>query len=152
MTATFEPDPAGGQVVVTRFECPTVLAMLAILLLHVRLKRDVRRSATGYLGGSVLRDWRRRTVLNVSLWRDLDSVYSMGKVPRHVQAARVPAKLGVITSCGVFCYVGEWTRVMFGSPVWSTSPLHPREPAVDTNPSTTNNDTLLKGVRHGDPD
>ena len=123
MSPALEPDPAAGLVVITRFECPSRLAMLAIRMLHPRVKRDVRRQARGYLGIRLLCDWRRRTLLSITLWQDLDSVYSMGEVPRHVRAARVPRKLGVRTSCGVFCFAGDWTRVMFGSQVPARSPL-----------------------------
>jgi hypothetical protein len=123
MTPVLEPDPTAGQVVVTRFECPNLLAMLVIRMLHRRVKRDVRKHARGFLGITLLCHWRRRTVLSITLWHDLDSVYSMGEVSRHVQAARIPRKLGVRTSCGVFCFVGDWTRVMFGSQVPARSPL-----------------------------
>lgn len=126
MIPLIEPDIAGGQVVVTRFECRTPLKLFWILLMHVRVKRDVRRQSTGFVGVKALVDWRRRTVYSISLWRDLDSVYSMGNVPRHVSAARVPRVMGVETTCGVFCYVGDWRRVMFRSPSPPCSPLHPR--------------------------
>ncbi|MFC0503430.1 hypothetical protein [Micromonospora costi] len=131
MTPVIEPDPAKGQVVVTRFNCGNLPRMLLVLIMHVRMKRHVRRQAVGYLGIKVLVDWRQRVVLSISLWRDLDSVYSMGRVTRHVGAARAPGRLGITTTCGVFCYAGEWTRVMFGGPTRSTSPLHPPAPAPD---------------------
>lgn len=115
----------GGQVVVTRFECGTLRGLLAIIALHLRLKVDVRRRARGYLGVRTLVDWRHRTLLSVSLWQDLDSVYSMGMVPRHVSAVRVPGLLGVRTTCGVFCFVGDWRRVMFGSAAEPRSPMYP---------------------------
>lgn len=106
-------DPSGGQVVVTRFECASLFRLLVVLALHVRTKRDVRRRATGFLGAKYLVDWRRRTVLNISLWLDLQSIYSMGDVPRHVTAAHLPPRIGVQTTCGVFCFAGDWRRVMF---------------------------------------
>jgi hypothetical protein len=118
-------DPAGGQVVVTRFECTALVGMLMILALHRRVKRDVRRNAPGFLGIRLLVDWRRRTILSISLWKDLSSVYAMGNVRRHVEASRLPAVLGATTTCGVFCFVGDWRRVMFGSVVEARSPLHP---------------------------
>ncbi|MET7467695.1 hypothetical protein [Micromonospora sp. NPDC005211] len=114
MTPTLEPDTTQGQVVITRFHCGDLVRVLVVLLLHLRVKRDVRRHAEGFLGIRLLVRWRERTVWSISLWRDLDSVYSMGGVSRHVAASRVPAKLGVTTSCDIFCHVGEWTRVMFG--------------------------------------
>jgi hypothetical protein len=118
----------GGQVVVTRFDCRTVLNLLYLLIVHLRLKRDVRRQADGFVGVRTIVDWRRRSFLSISVWVDLDSVYTMGAVPRHVAAARLPGHLGVATTCGVFCFVGDWRRVMFRSPVASHSPLHGEHP------------------------
>jgi hypothetical protein len=123
----FETDPTGGQVVVTRFECRSRFSVLAIRLLHIRLKHDVRRQATGFVGVKVLVDWRRRMLLSISLWEDINSLYSMGQVPRHVRVVRVPASLGAQTTCGVFCFVGDWRRVMFASATEARSPLHPSQ-------------------------
>jgi hypothetical protein len=125
VTPVIEPDPGKGQVVVTRFECPGVWAVLAVRLLHIRVKRAVRRQATGLAGIVLITDWRRRTVLSISLWQDLESVYSMGQVTRHIHATRFPKRLGITTTCGVFCYAGEWMRVMFGASRVARSPLHP---------------------------
>ena len=122
-----EADPAGGQVVVTRFECGSLLALLVVLALHLRVKRDVRRQASGFVGIKLLIGWRDRTILSISLWKDLDSIYSMGNVPRHVSAVRVPNGLGVQTTAGIFCYVGDWRRVMFRSPSPPISPLRARQ-------------------------
>jgi hypothetical protein len=97
--------------------------MVVIALEHRRIKRQVTRLADGYLGAAMLRNWRTRTVLSVSLWRDLDSVYSMGNVPRHINGARLPARLGVRTRAGVFCYAGDWRQVMFGADQAKPSPL-----------------------------
>ncbi len=110
---------------VTRFECGTFAKVLVMLLLHLRIKRDVGRLGEGLIGSRVVIDWRRRVVLSISLWPDIDSVYSMGNVPRHVRAARVPGKLGIETTCGVFCFAGDWRRVMFQSPVEARSPFGP---------------------------
>jgi hypothetical protein len=125
MTPVIEPDPGKGQVVVTRFECPSVWAVLAVRLMHIRVKRAVRRHATGFAGITLIIDWRRRTVLSISLWQDLESVYTMGQVTQHIHATRIPSKLGITTSCGIFCYAGEWMRVMFGASRVTRSPLHP---------------------------
>jgi hypothetical protein len=116
--------PEGGQVVVTRFECGSLSALLAVRITHARLKRHVRRGAQGFLGVTAITDWRRRTMLSISLWRDLDSIYSMGNVPQHVAAARLPHRLGVSTASGIFCLAGDWRRVMFRSDVTTRSPLH----------------------------
>lgn len=117
--------PEGGQVVVTRFECGSVSRLLAIRLLHASLKRDVRRTAPGFIAVRTVIDWRRRTMLSISLWENLDSIYAMGNVPRHVSAARVPSALGVATTCGIYYLAGDWRRVMFGSAADTRSPLYP---------------------------
>jgi len=120
--------PEGGQVVVTRFECRTIPRLLAIRLAHARLKRDIRRAATGFIAVRTVIDWSRRTILSISLWESLDSIYAMGEVPRHVSASRLPAQLGVQTTCGIFCLAGDWRRVMFRSAAVTRSPLHPLDP------------------------
>jgi hypothetical protein len=120
-----ELQPGGGQVVVTRFECPNALALLAIRIRHGRLKRDVRQAAPGFIAIRTVIDWRRRTMLSISLWRDLDSIYAMGNVPGHVAAARLPQRLGIATTCGIYSLVGDWKRVMFHSDIATRSPLHP---------------------------
>ena len=102
----------------------TLVRLLTLLVVHRRIARDVRRQAEGFLGVRTIVDWRRRSFLSMSVWTGLDSVYSMGAVQRHVTAARLPAQLGVDTVCGVFCFIGDWRRVMFRSPVESHSPLH----------------------------
>jgi hypothetical protein len=121
----FDLDPTGGQVMITRFECPNLPVMMLVMLLHGRIKRQVARRAEGFIGAVMLREWRARTVLSVSLWRDIDSVYAMGEVPRHVHASRLPARLGIRTRAGVFCYAGDWRRVMFGAGQPNPSPLTP---------------------------
>lgn len=127
--ARIEPElelhPDGGQVVITRFECRTVPRLLAVRLVHASLKRDVRRAAKGFLGVRTVIDWDRRTMLSISLWESLDSIYAMGEVPRHVSASRLPTQLGVRTTCGIFYLAGDWRRVMFRSATVARSPLHP---------------------------
>jgi len=108
---------------ITRFECPNLTSMLIIVVLHTWIKRDVNRLAEGFLGAVMVRDWRTRTVLSISLWQQIENVYSMGGVDRHIEAARLPARLGVATRCGVFCYVGDWRQVMFGAGISKPSPL-----------------------------
>jgi hypothetical protein len=101
-------------IVVTGFECPSLWALLVVLVLHVRLARDVRREATGFLGATRMIAWRRRTLLNISLWRDMEGVRSMGRVQRHVNATRVPSTLGVATYGDIYSFDGDWKRVLFG--------------------------------------
>ncbi len=106
-----------GQCVLTRFVCPSLYALLVVKLLHYRVRPQIRRVAPAYLGGTTIVHWRSRTLLSLSLWRDLDGVYDMGQARRHVLAARVPGRLGVRTSCDVYTRRGEWRHVMFGVPV-----------------------------------
>ena len=141
----FELDPSGGQVVVTRFECGGLSSLLRILLLHRWVKREVRRRARGFVGVKTLVDWRRRTMLSISLWEDLDSIYSMGSVQRHILATRRPGPLGVDTASGVFSFVGDWRRVMFRSPTAAVSPLRPLGRRGSRH-------ERRKGGRHADPD
>ncbi len=126
-----ELTPEGGQVVVTRFECGNLPALIAVRLLHARMKRHVRRGASGFLGVRTIVYWRDRTMVTVSLWQSLESIYSLGNVSQHVSATKVPAYLGVETTCGIFYLVGDWRRVMFGGSAVTRSPLHPltRDPA-----------------------
>ena len=125
VTPLFEAEPGGGQVVVTRFECGTLRRLVTIVALHLRLKFDVRRQASGFVGVKMLIDWRHRTMLSISLWHNIEDVYTMGRVDRHISAVRLPPRLGVRTTCGVFCFVGDWRKVMFQSVDSSRSPLRP---------------------------
>ncbi len=135
----FELDPQGGQVIVTRFECGNLLALGAILALHYRVKYDVRRRAKGFIGVKTLIDWRQRSLLSISLWEDLESVYSMGTVTRHIVATRVPGRIGVKTASAVYCFAGDWRRVMFRSPhAAPRSPLRPLDNGFTS--STTEGD------------
>lgn len=127
IAAVPELAPEGGQVVVTRFECGNLPSLIAVRMLHARLKRHVKRRARGFIGVKTVILWQPRTMLSISLWQDLASIYSMGNVTQHVEATRVPAHLGVETSCGIFYLVGDWRRVMFGGSAPTRSPLHPLE-------------------------
>jgi hypothetical protein len=121
----FDLRPECGQVIVTRFECRSVSQLLRLLFLHVLVKREVRRRGEGLVASKTHIEWRRRTLVSISLWNDLDSVYSMGNVPAHVAAARLPRQVGVRTACGVFCFAGDWRSVMFGGGHAARSPLRP---------------------------
>jgi hypothetical protein len=122
---------------VTRFECGSLRKLLYLMVLHHRVKRDVRRQAKGFVAGRMIVDWRDRVLLSVTIWQDLRSLYSMGGVPRHVIAARVPRQLGVATVSGVFCFVGDWKRVLFRADTAPRSPLAPTVP--ETNREDNNN-------------
>lgn len=128
------PGPDGGQVVITRFECQTLPRLLAVRLVHARLKPDVRRAAPGFLAVTTVMDWGRRTMLSISLWQSLDAIYAMGEVPSHVSASRLPARLGVRTTCGIFGLAGDWRRIMFGSAAATRSPLRPLDHDLSPHP------------------
>ena len=69
-------------------------------------------------------DWRRKTLLSISLWENLDGIYAMGNVSQHVRAARLPSALGVATTCGIYYLAGDWRRVMFRSAAYIRSPRY----------------------------
>lgn len=112
-----------GQVIVTRFACPSVSRLFLLLFLHARIKRQVRRLVPGFVGGAAVVLWKQRTMLSVTLWRQLDDVYGMGKVDAHIMAARLPARLGIRTSSGIYSYRGDWRQIMFGVAAASLDPL-----------------------------
>jgi hypothetical protein len=112
-----------GQVAITRFECHTLSRVIVILAMHLRIKKEVRRVADGYLGGTTLVLWKQRTVLSFSLWEQLDSIYAMGEVSRHVVASRLPSRLGISTACGIYAYSGDWRQLMFRTAYAAGEPL-----------------------------
>jgi hypothetical protein len=123
-----------GQVVITRFECRSLYALLLIRALHRPVKKDVRRHARGYLGGTTLIQWRQRTLLSFSLWDAMENIYDMGQVSRHVSAARIPHRLHAVTSCGIYTYRGDWRNVMFATPTPSAKePIHPTHQNNETS-------------------
>ena len=109
----------------TRFECQTIWQALRILRLHRPMKRIVRHNVDGFIGINLVKDWQHRTIYSISLWHDRQSIYGMGEVSAHVRAARVPARMGIVTSCGVFDYAGDWRNVLFGKGWAGPSPLCP---------------------------
>jgi hypothetical protein len=115
-------------VVITRFECPNLLVLVYLLVLHRRVRRAVRDFADGFVTVQTSVEWRTRTLLSISVWQDLGSVYSMGKVTRHIMATRLPCRLGVRTSSGVYCYVGDWRRVLFRHDRAPRPPVRPVGP------------------------
>jgi hypothetical protein len=139
--------PNGGEVVVTRFECATWRSLTTVLLLHLRVKPKVKRFAHGFLGSSVFVDWQGKVVLSVSMWASAKDIYSMGNVPHHILATRVPGRIGVMTTSGVYSYTGDWRRVLFRSWSENQSPLRP----IDRAPSTRANPERMHESR-GDTD
>lgn len=117
--------PDGGEVVITRFECSTWRSLFTVLLLHLRVKPQVKKGAHGFLGSTVLVDWHSKVALSISLWRSAEDIYSMGEVSHHILATRVPGRIGVMTTSGVYSYVGDWRRVLFRSWLENQTPLQP---------------------------
>ncbi len=111
----FDEDYEGGRVVVTRFECNTYAQLVVMLVLHQRVKRAVRRDASGLLAATLVVDWRRKVMLSISLWQDQRSIYTMGEVYRHIVATRLPSRWGIRTASGIFAFAGDWRAVMFDS-------------------------------------
>lgn len=125
-----EPPPTGlgadggGVVVITRFECESLFNLALIWISHLRMKPVMREHVGGFVGAAVMVDYETRVLLNVSLWSDLESVRSMGRVRRHVDATRLPSKLGVSTRAGIFEYSGDWRRVLFNLQCSTVSPIN----------------------------
>lgn len=115
--------PDGGHLVVTRFQCRHRPALIVLLVLHQRVKREVRRKVEGCLGVTTMTDWRRGELTSISLWRKAEDIYGMGEVQSHIVATRVPGKIRVTTQSGVFTYSGDWRRVLFGTKYTDGSPL-----------------------------
>jgi hypothetical protein len=113
----------GGRVMVTLFECGALWKVVLLLAIHHRVERDVERRVPGLIGVATSVDWRSRRIFSISLWKNAESVYGMGEVPRHVYVARMSRRFGISTRCGVFQHIGDWKVVMFGSKAGSASPL-----------------------------
>ncbi len=113
----------GGEVVITRFECRTLTNLAILLVVHVAVKREARRRCEGLLSSRAVVNWRRRSLLSISLWRQRDDIFGMGEVHRHIFAARLPHQLAIVTECGVYSYAGDWRAVMFGWDVHRPAPL-----------------------------
>jgi hypothetical protein len=62
-------------------------------------------------------------MFSVSLWRDIDAIYDMGEVTRHVAAAHIPRRMGIKTRCGIYTFTGDWRRLLFDVPAIDVDPL-----------------------------
>lgn len=120
-------------VVVTRFQCGSLAKLLVVALLHPWIRHEIQLETTGLVASSRRILWRQRTLLSVSMWQDLDSIYTMGRCGAHVAAARLPHHLGISTTCGIFTLVGDWKRIMFESHSSTHSPLRRLESSVGSN-------------------
>lgn len=90
---------------------------------HFRIKRTIHADVDGLIGSRVLVNWSKRTLFNISLWRSLTSIYSLGESSEHIAAVHDLERSGIRTRCGVYEYEGHWAFVMFGSTSPSGSPL-----------------------------
>ena len=114
---------ADDRVVVTRFECGSLVKLLAVSFLHVFIRRAAVRDTHGLVLSTSHVSWGSRTLISISLWRSLRDVYSMGQCREHVMAARIPHKLGIRTACAMFRVEGDWRNVMFGASMPYRSPF-----------------------------
>lgn len=89
--------------------------MLRIILMHHRIKPDIQASVPGFIGIKTLKLWRERRILSISMWERGAALMGMGASNRHVEAAHVTGRLGVVTNAGIFNYRGDWRRLMFGA-------------------------------------
>jgi hypothetical protein len=103
--------------VITRFDCPSLVAMLVVTRLHGRIRRRVRAQIPGFRGVALIKQWSERRLLSISLWDETSSVLQMGEVRQHVLAARLTQRLGIATSGGVFTYTGDWREVVLDDDV-----------------------------------
>lgn len=101
-------------VVITEFRCQSLLRMAIIRRMHRIMRLRVREQVDGFLDAKLYYDWPHRTLRSVSLWSDGQSIYGMGNVGEHVRASRIPGRLGIETSCGVYQLAGDWRDVLFG--------------------------------------
>lgn len=104
-----------GAVVVTRFRCSTLVNFALLLCLHRWIKKYIRRDTVGLVGVALLVIWSKRTVISISLWQDVDSIYSMGQCEKHITVSRIPRRLGIDTDSHIFSCAGEWKQVLFGA-------------------------------------
>ncbi|GAA4984255.1 hypothetical protein HD597_003661 [Nonomuraea thailandensis] len=115
------PDPDGGVVVVTRFDCGGLWRLLAFRIAHAWISARITPRLEGLVFIATRTDVAARRVLSVTLFRNLDQVYQMGTIPAHIKAARVTRRFGVRTRGAIFANVGDWRTVLFdamaGEPV-----------------------------------
>ncbi|MGI5245256.1 hypothetical protein [Dactylosporangium sp. CA-139066] len=117
-------DPAGGVLVVTRFDCDTLFRLVYMRLVHLVLSRRVSRAlGETLLFVSTFTEVRTRRVISVTAFGRVEDLYRMGTVGDHIRGAKLVARKRFRTSAGIFPYGGDWRRVMFDSAVHSPSPL-----------------------------
>jgi hypothetical protein len=118
-------DPAGGVLVVTRFDCDTLPRLVYLRLVHLVLSRRIRRAlGETLLFVSTFTELRTRRVTSVTAFARLEDLYRMGTVGDHIKGAKLVARKRFRTSAGLFPYAGDWRHVMFDSAAHSPSPLH----------------------------
>lgn len=134
-------DPAGTVVVVTLFRCRTLRQLLGVRRRFAGMAGVVKAKAPALLSSVVSVDYRRRLVMNVSVWPDVESMRQMGDVPEHVLAARyVGRRPDIATASGVFAHAGDWRELLWGVPRPDhgrpSSPTEPDRPSPAIQPFT----------------
>lgn len=107
---TMPPQP--GALVLTTFRCRNLLSFFTFMLLHWRLKRDVRTQAEGFLGVTLYSDRSRRLHRSISLWRDPSCVMSMGSVKRHIFAVHQANQWIDESSCVIYSNPEDWRKLL----------------------------------------
>ena len=97
-------------------------AAAAKLVAPERLATALRQLAPASIAGWIGLDGEGT---GASIARTAAGVEAAAAVGLLVPEVQVPNGLGVQTSAGIFCYVGDWRRVMFNSEVAAHPPLRP---------------------------
>jgi hypothetical protein len=114
-----DPSPSieGATVVVTTFRCRSLAAMMWIRWRAFLLTKEIAGLGDGLMISTFTSRLRQRTICNVSVWRDRQAVYTMGRSDRHVRLTRrVRVKRLADTESIVFDSAGEWREVLFREP------------------------------------
>ena len=114
-------DPAasvdGATVAVTTFRCRSLAAMMWIRWWVPRLTKEIAALGDGLMISVFTSSVRQRTICNVSVWRNRQAVYTMGRSDRHIRLTRqVRVKRLADTESIVFDSAGEWREVLFREP------------------------------------
>lgn len=99
---------------VTWFECKTPLQRWVVRWFHRVVGREVRARIPGYVGTSLFRPRNSAHLVSISMWEDQACMVRMGSVASHIRAARVPGRLRVKTTGGIYQYNGDWRTVLHG--------------------------------------
>jgi hypothetical protein len=105
--------PVTSLVVTTEFACGSRMSTFLVWLRYRLYTRHIMSAVTGLNATWTTVSWRRRRVLNVSLWESSRSVYSLGTSRRHVETVRWAVKRADITTrSDAYTRVGEYRQLM----------------------------------------